>query len=108
MDRPRSVDVWTLGVNLYCGVRTNGCQDRTKILDGGKLVCDISVTQCQVENDAWGHWLEMRRGQKWTQHKNAMGWEGNLRMPYAKAGYELEKESEGGKRRACSWWKEGE
>ena len=30
MDGSRSVDVITVGVNLECGVGTNGCWDRTK------------------------------------------------------------------------------
>ena len=93
-----------LGVSLECGVGANGRCNRAKILDGETLIGDMSATQCQVENDAWGYRSEMRRGQRWTQQENAVGWEGNWMMPYAKAGagHELEKEGEVGKRRACS------
>jgi hypothetical protein len=82
---------WTLG--------------QTKVLDGGTLGRDSSATQCPVENNAWGHQAKIKRGQKWTQHKNAVGWEDKVMMLYAKVGQELEKESEGGKRGTCHWWK---
>ena len=86
---------WTLGLNKV-------------LVDGRTLVRDSSAKQSPVENDARGHQSEMKRGQKWTQRENAVGWEEERMMLYAKVGLELEKESEGGKRRACHWWKGGE
>ena len=79
------------------------------LVDGRTLVHDnSSAKQSPVENDGRGHQLEMKRGQKWTQRENAVGWEEERMMLYAKGGLELEKEIEGGKRRACHWLKGGE
>ena len=84
MDGFTNGDVFALGVNLECGAGTNGCWDRTKVLDGGTLGPDSIATQCPVENNAWGHQAEIKRGQKWTQHKNAVGCEDKVMMLYAK------------------------
>ena len=84
MDGVRNGDVFALGMNLECGVRANGHRDRAKTLDGGTLIDDMSATQCQVENNAWGYRSEMRRGQRWTRRENAVGWEDNWIMPYAR------------------------